>query len=817
MLRFLGFLFASGFIIFCGLAVGAGYIIWQTQKDLPDFKQLASYEPPVMTRVHAADGSLISEYAKERRLFVPVSAMPKQVIAAFLSAEDKNFYNHSGLDWQGIGRAVVMNLKARVSGGSRKLVGASTITQQVAKNFLLSSEQTAQRKLKEALLAKRIEQTFTKDQILELYLNEIFLGLNSYGVAAAALNYFGKALDELSVDQMAYLAALPKGPNNYHPFKQEQKAIERRNWVLSRMAENGYITEEEAKEYQAKPLGVIVESTGARLFAAESFAEEVRRELLQLYGEDKLYNGGLSIRTTLDPKYQIMARQALTRGLLKFDRNRGYRGPVKSLDLSQDWGAALAKMAFPSDLEPWTLAVVLEVDESEARIGLRPHTGPTGTAGSERATGVIPLELLKWARTADAEAGLGPEIASATQVLKPGEVIYAAPAKEKGRYHLVQMPEIEGALVAMDPHTGRVLALVGGFSYGKSQFNRAVQAMRQPGSSFKPFVYAAALDSGYTPSSVVLDAPVEIKLDTGEIWAPQNYTKKFYGPSTLRRGIELSRNVMTVRLAQDLGMKRVAELAERLGIYDRMSPVLANSLGAGETTLLRMTAAYSMLDNGGKRIKPTLIDRVQDRYGRTIFRHDERDCASCKAEEWNDQPEPELLDNRDEVINPYTAYQITSMLEGVVERGTGQRVRVVGKPVAGKTGTSNDEKDAWFIGYTPDLTVGVYIGYDNPRPMGRDATGGELASPIVADFLKLALRDKPATPFRVPSGVQLIPIDPATGQRAAYGDPNVILEAFKPGEGPADETVVIGANTAPVDGEAAVIDGGLTTGTGGLY
>jgi penicillin-binding protein 1A len=423
---------------------------------------------------------------------------------------------------------------------------------------------------------------------------------------------------------------------------------------------------------------------------------------------------------------------------------------------------------------------------------------------------------LKWARAAGQE-GRGPEIASPAQVVKVGDVVYVAPSGEKGRYHLVQMPEIEGALVAMDPHTGRVLALVGGFSYGKSQFNRAVQAMRQPGSSFKPFVYAAALDSGYTPSSVVLDAPVEIKMQSGEIWAPQNYTNKFYGPSTLRRGIELSRNVMTVRLAQDLGMKRVAELAERLGIYDRMLPVLANSLGAGETTLLRMTAAYSMIDNGGKRIKPTLIDRVQDRYGRTVFRHDERDCASCKAEAWDGQPEPELLDTRDEVMNPYTAYQITSMLEGVVERGTGQRVKVVGKPVAGKTGTSNDEKDAWFIGFTPDLTVGVYIGYDNPKPMGRDATGGELASPIVADFLKLALKDKAATPFRVPSGVQLIPIDPASGQRAAYGDPNVILEAFKPGEGPADETVVIGANTAPVDGEAAVIEGGLTTGTGGLY
>jgi penicillin-binding protein 1A len=817
MLRFLGFLFGTGFIVFCGLAVGAGYIIWQTQKDLPDYNQLALYEPPVMTRVHAADGSLIAEYAKERRLFVPVNAIPRQLIAAFLSAEDKNFYRHSGLDWQGIARAVITNVQARLSGGSRKLVGASTITQQIAKNFLLSSEQTAQRKLKEALLAKRIEQAFSKDQILELYLNEIFLGLNSYGVAAAALNYFGKALDELTVDQMAYLAALPKGPNNYHPFKQELKALERRNWVLSRMADNGYITAKEAGALQKKPLGVILEPTGARLFAAESFAEEVRREVLQIYGEDKLYNGGLSIRTTLDPKYQIMARQALTRGLLKFDRSRGYRGPLKKIDTDGDWGEDLAAIQFPADLAPWSLAVVLEAGEAEAKIGLRPEIGPTGKAAPERTTGVIPLELMKWARAVGGEGALGPEVGSARGVVGPGDVVYVAPAKETGRYHLVQMPEIEGALVAMDPHTGRVLALVGGFSYGKSQFNRAVQAMRQPGSSFKPFVYAAALDSGYTPSSVVLDAPIEIKQQSGEIWTPQNYTKKFYGPSTLRRGIELSRNVMTVRLAQDLGMKRVAELSERLGIYDRMLPVLANSLGSGETTLLRMTAAYSMLDNGGKRIKPALIDRIQDRYGRTVFRHDARDCAGCKGEAWDNQPEPELLDTRDEVMNPYTAYQITSMLEGVVERGTGQRVKAVRKPVAGKTGTSNDEKDAWFIGFTPDLAVGVYVGYDNPQPMGRDATGGELAAPIVADFLSLALRDKAATPFRVPSGVQLIPIDPATGQRAAYGDPNVILEAFKPGEGPPDETVVIGANTAPADGEAAVIEGGLTTGTGGLY
>jgi penicillin-binding protein 1A len=813
----LGFLFATGFIVFCGVAVGAGYIIWETQKDLPDYKQLAQYEPPVMTRVHAADGSLIAEYAKERRLFVPISAVPRSVIAAFLSAEDKNFYSHSGLDWTGIGRAVFVNIQNRVSGGSRKLVGASTITQQVAKNFLLSGEQTAQRKLKEALLAKRIEQAFSKDQILELYLNEIFLGLNSYGVAAASLNYFGKSLNELDVHEVAYLAALPKGPNNYHPFKQREKAIERRNWVLSRMAENGYITAEQEKAYQAKPLGAKAEPAGSRLFAAESFAEEVRREVLQLYGEDRLYHGGLSIRTTLDPKYQIMARQALTRGLLKFDRVHGYRGPVTTIDIAEDWGKALAKISYPSDLAPWTLAVVLETGQEEATIGLRPEIGPDGKISSRPEQGTIPLALMQWARAVGTEGELGPEIAAVSDVLKPGDVVYVAPAKEQDRYHLVQMPEIEGALVAMDPHTGRVLALVGGFSYGKSQFNRAVQAMRQPGSSFKPFVYAAALDSGYTPSSVVLDAPIEIKQESGEMWTPQNYTGKFYGPSTLRRGIELSRNVMTVRLAQDLGMKRVADLAERLGIYDHMLPVLANSLGAGETTLLRMTAAYSMIDNGGKRIRPTLIDRIQDRYGRTVFRHDDRDCGGCKAENWEDQAEPELLDMRDEVVNPYTAYQITSMLEGVVERGTGQRVKRVGKPVAGKTGTSNDEKDAWFIGFTPDLAVGVYVGYDNPQPMGKNATGGELAAPIVGDFMKMALRDKPATPFRVPSGVQLIPIDPTTGQRAAYGDPNVILEAFKPGEDPATETIVIGANSAPADGDAAVIEGGLTTGTGGLY
>ncbi|MGH6802999.1 MAG: penicillin-binding protein 1A, partial [Methyloceanibacter sp.] len=601
------------------------------------------------------------------------------------------------------------------------------------------------------------------------------------------------------------------------PYKQHAKAVERRNWVLSRMAENGYITREEEQKFQKTPLNITPRPPAAPLFAAESFAEEVRREVLQLYGEEKLYSGGLSIRTTLDPKMQIMARQALTRGLLKYDRKHGFRGPVTRIEVGTGWGNELLKLPFASDLRPWTLAVVLETSGEDAKIGLRPEPSDDGKTVGQQQTGRIPLELMTWARRSEADGAVGSEIASPGDVLSVGDVVYVAPAKDKGQYHLVQLPEIEGGLVAMDPHTGRVLALVGGFSYGKSQFNRAVQAMRQPGSSFKPIVYAAALDSGYTPSSVVMDAPVEVKLSDGKIWKPQNYTKKFYGPSTLRRGIELSRNAMTVRLAQELGMKRVSELAERLGIYDHMPQHLANSLGSSETTLLRMATAYSMFANGGKRIKPTLIDRIQDRYGRTIFRHDQRQCLGCSAEEWHDQPEPEVLENRDEVMNPYTAYQITSMLEGVVQRGTGQRVQVVGKPVAGKTGTSNDEKDAWFIGYTPDLTVAVYMGYDQPKPMGKGSTGGELAAPIVADYLQMALKDKPATPFRVPSGVQLIPIDPNSGQRAAYGDPSVILEAFKPGDIPSDETVVIGANMAPIDGDAAIIDGGLTVGTGGLY
>ncbi len=820
-------------MIFLGLSGALVYVIWDVAKGLPDYKQLASYEPPVMTRIHAADGSLLAEYADERRLFVPINSVPKRLIQAYISAEDKTFYTHGGLDWRGIAAAGIRYVQVKLT-GKGQIVGASTITQQVAKNFLLNNEQTIERKLREAIIVQRIEAAFSKDQILELYLNEIFLGLNSYGIAAASLNYFGKSLNELSLDEMAYLAALPKGPNNYHPFKHKDRAIERRNWVLLQMLDNDYITQAEYDDATKKPLVVNPRPFGAQLFAAESFAEEVRRELSQMYGKDKLGRGGLSVRTTLDPKLQIYARQALARGLIAFDRKRGFRGPVKKVEVQGDWGLLLDKPRAPADVAPWRLAVVTEVNEQQAAIGLQPKLLPDGKPEAARETGVVPVALMGWARAYVDGKKLGPKIEKATDVLAVGDVIYVAPSSDAGQWHLVQMPDVEGALIAMDPHTGRVLSLVGGFSYGNSQFNRAVQAMRQPGSSFKPIAYAAALDNGYTPSSVVLDAPVEYNMPNGEVWKPKNYQDKFFGPSTLRRGIEQSRNVMTVRLADDLGMTKIVDLAQRLGLYDKMPLQLSMALGAGETTLMKMTTAYSIFANGGKKVQATLIDRVQDRYGRTIFRFDKRDCSFCQQETYSENSaEPELMDVREQVMSPYTAYQITSMMEGVVQRGTGKKLQIVGKPVAGKTGTSNEEKDAWFIGYAPDLAVGVYVGYDNPKPMGKGRTGGELAAPIVADFMRLALREQPATPFRVPRAIELIPIDANTGQRAVFGDEGVILEAFKPGEEPADSTKIIGEDLAavssesiygagqqlvpPADSEQSVEEGGLTTGTGGLY
>jgi penicillin-binding protein 1A len=843
-LRIIGYLFGIAIVLTLVIAAGAAWYVSGLASGVPNYDVLNQYEPPVMTRVHASTGELIAEYATERRLYLPIQAIPERVKQAFISAEDKNFFAHGGLDYYGIARAMVDNLQSY--GSDKKLVGASTITQQVAKNFLLSGEQTVDRKIKEAILAVRIENAYSKEKILELYLNEIFLGLGAYGVAAASLTYYDKSIHEVSLAEAAYLAALPKGPNNYNPFRYPDRAIERRNWVIDRMVENGYATAEEGAAAKAEPLGVkskaerplvfqtkgmdksyldfikplyadqIRKDGGISTHVADYFAEEVRRALIGLYGEKKLYEGGLSVRTSLVPEMQILARRVLMSGLIGYDTDRGWRGPVTTIELGDDWGKPLAALPSLYDVMEWRLAVVLSSDKDKVEVGIQPSRDPSGKVSEDRQTGTITPEDMKWAKWAS-NAGRG-------AILKVGDVIYVEPVDSAGRYALRQVPEIDGALIAMHPQTGRVLALVGGFSFASSQFNRATQAMRQPGSAFKPFVYSAALDNGYTPSSVVMDAPIEIDQGPGlGMWRPENYSNKFYGPSTLRTGVELSRNVMTVRLAKDMGMPLVAEYAKRFGIYDNMLPVLSMALGSGETTVLRLVSGYAVLANAGRAVRPTLIDRIQDRFGKTIFRYEDRICEACAATDWAGQPEPEIVDNRQQVLDPMTAYQITSMMEGVVKRGTATVVQTVGKPIAGKTGTTNEYHDAWFVGYSPDLVVGVYLGYDKPRTMGTGNTGGVIAAPIFAEFMKVALAERPPVPFRVPPGLSLIPIDRRTGLKASVeegGDTSgAILEAFKPGTAPPDTYSIIGYTDSmgrplTVEPEA---DRAVISGTGGLY
>lgn len=818
MLRVFAVLSATALVLLVGGALAGVYMIWRLSNDLPDYDHLARYEPPVMTRVHAGDGGLIAEYARERRLYVPIEAIPPHVINAFLAAEDKNFYQHDGIDAQGVMRAVLTNIGNIIN--DRRLQGASTITQQVAKNFLLSSDVTVERKLKEALLALRIEEAFSKQQILELYLNEIYLGLGSYGVAAAALNYFGKSLDQLTVAEAAYLAALPKAPNNYHPFRQRERAIARRNWVIGRMEENGFVTSFEASEARGEDLVVTPRPFGAQLVDANFFVEEVRRELYDRYGEERLYEGGLSVRTTLDPELQAAARKALRDGLVAYDRRHGWRGPVGKLEPGENWHKALSEIELAGDIAPWTLAAVVGLNEKSAKIGLRPEKLISGSFSEDVATGTIPLSEMKWAREYKSENALGPEVSKPADVLSVGDIVFVEPLDgEEGKYVLRQVPKVNGAVVALDPHTGRILAMEGGFSFELSEFNRAVQAKRQPGSSFKPFVYAAALDSGFTPSSLILDAPFVMDQGPGlALWKPENYGNRFYGPSTLRLGIEKSRNVMTVRLAQNIGMDKVVDYAERFGVTDNMPPVLSMALGAGETTLLDMTTAYAMLVNGGKQIEPTLVDRIQDRWGRTIYRHEKRVCEECDAQEWKGQEPPELPDLREQVISPQTAYQVVSMLEGVVQRGTGRTVASVGVPLAGKTGTTNDERDAWFVGFSPNLAVGVFVGFDEPKPMGKGETGGGVAAPIFRDFMQAAIGDEPGVPFRIPSGVNLVRVNAKTGQIAQPGDDNVILEAFRDGTEPsqpeAEPFNAVGSEGGYGEGQPDV---SLGAGTGGLY
>jgi len=827
LVRFVGFLFTVGTVVFLvGVAAVAG-LIWHYSRDLPEYSQLQDYEPPVMTRVHAADGALLGEYSKERRLYLPIQAVPKLVINAFLAAEDKNFYEHGGIDFTGMARAAV--LLAQNFGSNRRPQGASTITQQVAKNFLLTNEVSFTRKIKEALLAMRLERAYSKDKILELYLNEIYLGLGAYGVAAASLVYFDKSVNELTVAEAAYLAALPKAPSSLHPVKNRDRAIERRNYVIDRLLENGWIKQADADKARKDPLAVTNRTNAAHIFAGEYFAEEVRRDVFERYGEKKLYEGGLSVRTTLDPKLQVVARKTMAAGLVNFDEAQGWRGAGNKLDISGDWGVKLADVKSLSDISPWRLAVVLETSDQSARIGFQPGRELGGAVAKERQTGNITLDGVRWAKAASGPTR-GKTPTSVSQVLGPGDIIYADPliAKDgslvEGQFRLRQLPEISGAMVAMDPWTGRVLAMVGGFSFDQSQFNRATQAYRQPGSTIKPIVYSSALDNGYTPSTVLVDAPIEIDQGQGAgVWRPDNFSVgRYRGPTTLREALKWSLNTVTVRLAQDIGMPLIGEYAKRFGVYDELPNYLSYALGTGETTVMRMVTAYSMFANGGRRVKATLIDRIQDRYGHTIFKHDARECRGCDAPEgWKKQPEPQLVDHREQVLDVMTAYQITSMMEGVVQGGTATVMREVGKPIAGKTGTTSDAKDLWFVGFSPDLVVGLYLGYDKPRSLGRSAQGGHTAGPIARDFMKFALADKPAIPFRMPAGIKLIRVDPKTGMRAGPGDSGrTILEAFKPGTAPPDNYSIIGVaddegripqGTAPDAGDI------MRPGTGGLY
>jgi len=799
-----------------GLVIaGAGlvYVIHEYGEDLPDYRQLAEYQPPTVTRIHAGDGRLLAEYAHERRVFVPIEAIPQKVKHAFIAAEDKNFYDHFGIDPLSVVRAVVDNIQRLRD--DRRPQGASTITQQVAKNFLLTNELSLERKIKEAILAIRIERAFAKDHILELYLNEIFLGLRSYGVAAAALNYFDKSLDELTIAEAAYLAGLPKAPSRYHPEDEPETARARRGYVIGRMLEDGYITEEEAAEARAAPL-TLRSRAEADYARAAFFTEEVRRQLVDRFGEEGFYGGGLSVRTTVEPELQTIARRALREGLAAYDRRqRRWRGPLANIDLeaTADWQDAVATFDPGFDPGAWQVAAVLELHPAEAVIGL--------ASGD---TAFLPLEEVRWARPVDENGRVGPEPSRMSQVVSEGDMILVEEVTDEeggdSRFTLRQRPEVEGAVVAIDPHTGRVLAMAGGFSFRQSQFNRATQAMRQPGSAFKPFVYLAALEAGKTPSSIVLDAPLVVDQGPGlPKWKPVNYGDRFYGPSTLRLGLEKSRNLMTVRLAQDIGMDKVQDVAQRFGIGENVGANLASALGSNDVDLLSLTTAYAMLVNGGRRIEPALVERIQDRFGRTVMRRDERPCEGCRAVAWDGGPPPEIPDDRPYVADPRHAYQLVHMLEGVIERGTGRRASAIGKPLAGKTGTTNESRDAWFVGFSPDLAAGVFVGYDQPQSMGRE-TGSSLALPIWQDFMAVALEDAPATPFRTPAGVRLVRVDAESGLLPGPTTDKVIAEAFLPGTEPSRRTpgrVAQGEGGAAEGGSDSGGGGSSLPGSGGLY
>ncbi len=817
-IAFMALFFVSLFSLFSFIFVFMRYGV-----NLPDYNQLSEYKPPVTSRFYAGDGSLLTEYATEQRIFVPLKDIPPNLINAFISAEDKNFWTHSGIDLVGILRATIVNVKNKLLGGGRRMVGASTITQQVAKNFFLSSEQSLTRKIKEIILALKMERAFSKRHILTLYFNQIFLGFRSYGVAAAALNYFNKSLDELSLSECAFLASLPKAPNNYNPITNKNRAIIRRNWVLDRMAEDGYISEEEALVAKNDDIEVSESFISKNQKYSLYFSEEVRKFLSGIYGEEQLYSGGLAVRTTVNPEYQRIATKVLRKALLDYDKGRGWRGAEKNAfdidkksregvkpeidtentevevefvenkdtllepELTKDalvqddvWQKWLSKTYMASGLEDegWKKAIVLSVDENSASIGL-----------SKGKRGRILIPNLGWNKYIPQGKDEPVSITNMKQVLKVGDFIFVQAVDEaNGSYSLQQVPELNGAMVVLDPHTGRIFAMVGGFSYSRSKFNRVTQAYRQPGSTIKPFVYLTAIENGYTPSSVILDAPVVLEKADGELWRPENYDNAFSGEITLRRALEKSKNNPTIRIAKDIGVKTFLKNALKFGVYKKVDePNLSMALGSGDTTLLGLTSAFAKLINGGKNIDTYIIDRVQDRNGKTIYKNDKRECENCSSIEWVDASlPPEVKDDKEQLSDPVSLYQIVNILQGVVERGSGWKARIQGKTIGGKTGTSNDQKDVWFIGGTPDLVAGVFLGYDQPKSLGNYAAGGSLAAPVFKDFMEQVLKNKKDIAFRVPEGVSLVRVNRETGKPATVDDSNynVVLEAFKEGTEP---------------------------------
>ena len=744
------FILITSFILLSVISIIS--VLWTYSNDLPDYKFLKSYKPPVSSKVYSGNGDLVADFSKEKRVFVPFNSIPKNVINAFLSAEDKNFFKHPGVDAKGVIRAVINNISNILS--SKRLEGASTITQQVAKNFLLTNEVSLNRKIKEAILAFRIERALSKERILELYLNQIYLGSGAYGVAAASLEYFDKSIKDLNYSEAALLAALPKAPSRYNPYRDPDIAKFRRNLVLKNLLDNNYLTSEWYEKLTKEEI-ILKKNKKIYLEDAQYFIEDVRKSVIETLSYDKVYKQGFNINTPIDLNLQTIATKSLRDGLIAYDKRKGWRGPLINKIYNSEWKKDLEKYKLENSIN-WKLAIVKKINKFSAEIETE-----------DNIEGVIEYQSISWTKK------------EFNKLLKPGDIIYVKNLKEN-IFNLQQLPKVNGGIVVMDPFTGRVLALSGGFSFKQSEFNRATQAKRQPGSAFKPFVYALALENNFTPTSLVLDAP--LVLDQGDdlkMWKPENYGKKFYGPSTLRVGLEKSRNLMTVRIAQNLGVEKIVDFSKALKIYDNPEELLSISLGSAETTLLKLTSAYSVFVNGGKLVEPILIDRIQDSEGNTIFNNDKRKCINCDQISYLTNDYPEIKNNYTQIFSPETAFQMTSILEGVVQRGTAKKLKDLNLNIAGKTGTTNKNTDTWFIGFTSNVLVGVYVGSDNPTPLGKYETGSKTALPIFKSFISDSINKNDARPFKAAKGTVMMVVDPLTGQKAKFNSKNTIIEVFK--------------------------------------